>query len=134
RFEITRTLTYLAEAQALDGAVADALRTIDDALRANPQELFLRPETLRVRGELRLRQGDSALAEADFREAISLAQKMSAKSWELRTTMSLSRLLSDIDRRDEARATLAEIYKWFTEGFDTADLKDAKALLDELQA
>jgi len=132
RLQITLPLTYLAEAQALDGAVADALRTIDDALRANPQELFLRPETLRVRGELRLRQGDSGLAEADFREAISLAQKMSAKAWELRATTSLARLLRDNNRRDEARAMLAEIYNWFTEGFDTADLKDAKTLLDEL--
>jgi Flp pilus assembly protein TadD len=71
---ITETLTYLAEAQALDGAVADALRTIEDALRSNPQELFLRPEALRVRGKLLLRQGDSGLADADFREAIALAQ------------------------------------------------------------
>jgi len=132
RWEITTLLTYLAQAEALDGAVADALRTIDDALQANPQELFLRPETLRVRGELRLRQGDSRLAEADFREAISLARKMGAKAWELRATTSLARLLRDNYRVDEARAMLAEIYGWFTEGFDTADLKDAKALLDEL--
>jgi len=134
RTEITETLTHLAKAQALEGAVADALRTIDDALRANPQELYFRPETLRVRGELRLRQGDSALAEADFREAISLAQKMGAKAWELRATTSLARLLRENNRRDEARAMLAEIYNWFTEGFDTADLKDAKALLGELGA
>jgi tetratricopeptide (TPR) repeat protein len=127
-------LTYLAEAQALDGAVADALRTIDEALRANPQELFLRPEALRVRGELRLRQGDSGLAETDFREAISLAQKMSGKAWELRATASLARLLKQQGKADEARQTLAEIYNWFTEGFDTADLKDAKALLEELEA
>jgi class 3 adenylate cyclase/tetratricopeptide (TPR) repeat protein len=129
---ITRTLTYLAEAQALDGAIADALGTIDDALRANPQELFLRPETLRVRGELRLGQGDSQLAEADFREAIALAQKLSAKAWELRAATSLARLLRQQDRIEEARRLLSEIYNWFTEGFDTTDLKDAKALLDEL--
>jgi len=134
RLEITRMLTYLAEAQALDGAVADALLTIDDALQANPHELFLRPETLRVRGELRLRQGDSGLAEADFREAISLAQKLGAKAWELRAATSLARLLRQQGKIEEARAMLAEIYIWFTEGFDTADLKDAKALLDELGA
>jgi class 3 adenylate cyclase/tetratricopeptide (TPR) repeat protein len=134
RIDITRTATYLAEAQALDGAVADALITIDEALRANPQELFLRPETLRVRGELQLRQGDSGLAEADFREAISLAQKMGAKAWELRATMSLGRLLRQQGKVEEARYLLSEIYTWFTEGFDTADLKDAKALLDELGA
>jgi predicted ATPase len=57
---------------------------------------------------------------------------MSAKPWELRTTMSLARLLRDTGRRDEARTMLAEIYNWFTEGFDTLDLKEAKALLDEL--
>jgi predicted ATPase len=57
---------------------------------------------------------------------------MGAKAWELRATMSLARLLASQDRRDEARAILAEIYNWFTEGFDTADLKDAKAMLDEL--
>ena len=57
---------------------------------------------------------------------------MRAKSFELRVTTSLARLLSDTNRRDEARAMLAEIYNWFTEGFDTADLKDAKALVDEL--
>jgi tetratricopeptide (TPR) repeat protein len=132
RVAITGLLTNLAEAQALDGALADAIGTIDDALRANPQELFLRPETLRIRGELRLRQRDREAAEADFREAISLAQKMGAKAWELRAATSLARLLRDSNRRGEARAMLAKIYSWFTEGFDTADLKDAKALLEEL--
>jgi predicted ATPase len=72
------------------------------------------------------------LAEADFREAIALAQNMGAKAWELRATMSLARLLASKGRRDEARATLAEIYNWFTEGFNTADLKEAQALLEEL--
>ena len=74
----------------------------------------------------------SELAEADFREAITLSQKMSAKLLELRASTSLARLLRDTNRREEARNMLAEIYNWFTEGFDTADLKDAKALLDEL--
>ena len=61
-----------------------------------------------------------------------MARAQEAKLWELRTTVSLARLLRDSDRRDEARAMLAEIYGWFTEGFDTADLKDAKAMLEEL--
>jgi hypothetical protein len=65
---------------------------------------------------------------------IALAQKMGAKAWELRANMSPARLLRDTGRRDEARAMLAEIYDWFTEGFDTADLKDTKALLDKLHA
>jgi len=88
---------------------------------------------LTLRGELRLEQGQTELAEADFREAITLAQKMDAKMLELQATTSLTRLLATQRRRDEARAMLAEIYGWFTEGFDTADLKDAKALLDELK-
>jgi predicted ATPase len=62
-----------------------------------------------------------------------ITQKMQAKAWELRATMILSRLLAKQGRRDQARAMLAEIYGWFTEGFDTPDLKDAKALLDELR-
>jgi predicted ATPase len=71
-------------------------------------------------------------AESCFREAIEIAQRQQAKSWELRATISLARLLAKMGKRAEARAILAEIYGWFTEGFDTADLKDAKALLGEL--
>ena len=71
-------------------------------------------------------------AEASFRAAIDLARSQEARWWELRASVSLTRLLRDTNRRDEARAILGEIYNWFTEGFDTADLKDAKALLDEL--
>jgi len=95
-------------------------------------ELLNRPETLRLRGQLRLKLGQLEQAEAGFREAIDLARSMGARAWELRATMSLARLLRDTDRREEARTTLGEIYNWFTEGFDTADLKNAKALLDEL--
>ena len=87
---------------------------------------------LRLRGEIRLKLGQSEHAEADFCEAIALAQKMGAKAWELRATLSLTRLLVKQGRRDEARTLLAGIYGWFTEGFDTPDLKDAKALLNEL--
>jgi predicted ATPase len=83
------------------------------------------------RGDLRLKLGQSEPAEADFREAIALAQKMNAKAWELRSTISIARLLDKQGKRDTARAMLAEIYNWFTEGFDTVDLKEAKALLDE---
>jgi hypothetical protein len=82
--------------------------------------------------EIRLSLKQSEHAEADLRESIALAQKMSAKAWELRATMSLARLFAMQGRRNEARTMLTEIYGWFTEGFDTADLKDAKALLDEL--
>ncbi len=122
----------LAAAQEREGAIVDALATVEQALQANPDELAHRPETLRLRGELRLKHGQTELAEADFREAIALARSMGAKAWELRATTSLAELLAKQGRRDEARAMLAEIYGWFTEGFDTADLKDARALLDEL--
>jgi predicted ATPase len=132
RVNIPDILTRLAEAQVLDGAINEALNTIEDALQANPEELVFQPNILTRRAELRFKLGQSELAEADFREAIALAQKMSAKSWELRAATSLAQLLLDTGRRDEARAMLAEIYNWFTEGFDTADLKDAKALLEEL--
>jgi predicted ATPase len=81
---------------------------------------------------LRLTQGERELAEADFRDALALARKMGAKAWELRAAMSLARLLRDSNRHGEARAMLADIYNWFSEGFDTADLRDARALLDEL--
>jgi predicted ATPase len=74
------------------------------------------------------------LAEADIRDSIAMTRSMSAKAWELRTTMSLARLFDNQGRRDEARTMLADIYNWFTEGFDTADLKDAKSLLEELNA
>jgi class 3 adenylate cyclase/tetratricopeptide (TPR) repeat protein len=125
-------LTWLAEAQALGGALADALRTLDEALTVNPPERFYRPETLRVRGEIRRKQGAEELAEADFRNAITLGREMSAKAWELRAATSLARLSRDQGKRAEARELLAPVYCWFTEGFDTADLKDAAALLAEL--
>jgi predicted ATPase len=107
--------------------------TIEEALQANPEELVFRPNALTCRGDLRFKVGQTELAEADFREAIALAQKMLAKAWELRAATSLARLLASQGRRDEARMMLSDIYNWFTEGFDTADLKDAKALLDKLQ-
>jgi predicted ATPase len=122
----------LATTQASAGAFADALETVERALAADFDEPVFRPEALRTRGELRLEQLQMELAETDFREAIALAQKMSAKAWELRATMSLARLLTKQGRRDEAHTMLAEIYNWFTEGFDTPDLKDAKSLLDQL--
>jgi class 3 adenylate cyclase/tetratricopeptide (TPR) repeat protein len=126
-------IASLAEAQEREGLIADALETVEQSLEAKPKELlFYRPEALRLRGELRRKQGQMKLAESDFRESIALAQKMRAKHPELRSTMSLARLLDSQGKRAEGRAMLAEIYDWFTEGFDTADLKDAKTLLEEL--
>jgi len=127
-------MMLLAAAQSSAGAIKDGLETVERALNSNPQELVHRPEALRIRGELRLKQDHRELAEADFVDSIAMARSMGAKAWELRTTMGLAHLLRDSGRRDEARAMLAEIYNWFTEGFGTLDLKDAKALLDELAA
>jgi predicted ATPase len=125
-------LTWLAEAQALGGAVAEGLRTIAEALSVNPDERYWLPETLRVRGKIRRRQGEAELAEADFRDAIALAREMSAKAWELRTAVSLARLWCQQGKHTEARDLLAPVYGWLTEGFDTPDLKEAKALLGKL--
>jgi predicted ATPase len=91
-------------------------------------------ELHRLRSELLLIQDTSKVQEAErcLRTAIEIAREQSTKSWELRATTGLARLLVKQGRRDEARAMLAEIYGWFTEGFGTADLKDAKSLLDHL--
>jgi class 3 adenylate cyclase/tetratricopeptide (TPR) repeat protein len=132
-----RYLCMLCETQVLVGAVSDALDSVRQALEIDRETPLYRPYALTLRGDLRLRAdaGQGAqpeLAERDFREAIELARSMGAKSSELRATMSLARLLDSQGRRDEARTMLAAIYNWFTEGFDTADLKDARALLDRL--
>ena len=123
---------WLAEAESREGANLSGLNTIEQALEAYPDELKCWPETLRVRGELRAKQGAGEAAENDFRHAIALKQTIGAKAWELRATTGLARHLANQGKRGEAYAMLAEIYNWFTVGFDTAYLKDAKALLEEL--
>jgi predicted ATPase len=104
------------------------------ASAAKSGEQVVGPYQHHVKGELLLAQNPSDGVEAErcFRSAIEIARRQSARIAELRATTSLARLLAKQGRRDEARAMLAAIYGWFTEGFDTADLKDAKALLDEL--
>jgi predicted ATPase len=77
---------------------------------------------------------DQAAAEDSFHEALAVAQRQNAKFWELRAATSMARLWRDQGKREEARGLLAPVYGWFTEGFDTRDLKEAKALLDELAA
>jgi class 3 adenylate cyclase/predicted ATPase len=136
--DIGRTdgLCHLAEAGMKADRPDDALSIVTEALAAADQqeERYYEPDIHRVRGEVLLRQDGSNVEATEncFRRAIAIARKQSGKSLELRATISLARLLAKQDRRDEARAMLAEIYNWFTEGFDTADLKDAKALLEEL--
>jgi predicted ATPase len=128
------SLFFLGETQAIGGAIDDAVVTLNRALRVIPEELCYRPLILTLRGELRFRKEPDLfrLAELDFRDTIELSKRMGAKSPELRATTSLARLLRDTGRADEARTMLAEVYGWFTEGFDTKDLKEAKELLDEL--
>src|SRR5207253_10539815 len=88
----------------------------------------------RHQGQLLLRQGHSVAAEDLYRKALGIAEEQGAKLWELRAAASLARLRRDQGRHTEARDLLAPVYGWFTEGFDTQDLKEAKALLDELRA
>ena len=96
-------------------------------------ERWSEAELHRLKGELLLQRGDDPEeVETCYRQAIAVAQRQEAKSWELRATTSLARLLRDQGRAAEARDILSPIYHWFTEGFDTPDLQDAKALLDEL--
>ena len=85
-----------------------------------------------MRGELLNAIGDVAGAEASYQQAIAVAKRQSAKMFELRAATSIARLWRDQGKREEARDLLAPVYGWFTEGFDTRDLKEAKALLDEL--
>jgi predicted ATPase len=131
-------LTLLAEALALAGKVEEALATLDDALAkaAVSGEKGWSAEIHRLRGELtsRLPHPDPAKAEDSFRTALAIAREQGTRGYELRAATSLARLWAEQGRRAEARDLLAPVYGWFTEGFDTPDLKEAKALLEELAA
>jgi predicted ATPase len=129
---------YMVEALAQAGQIADGLAATEDAIaRAErTDELWQFPELLRMKGELLLLQDvppEAVAAENDFRQALNWARRQGALSWELRAATSLARLLRDQERRAEAPALLQSVYDRFTEGFDTADLKAAKELLDALQ-
>jgi tetratricopeptide (TPR) repeat protein len=129
-------LSLLASGLGRVGQHAEGLQALDEGFAsvAKTGEHGSSPSLQHVKGELLLLQSPSNAAEAEqcFRTAIEIARQQSARMAELRATTSLARLLAKQARRDEARAVLAEIYGWFTEGFDTRDLKDAKALLNEL--
>ena len=98
------------------------------------KETWCEAEVNRAAGEIALKppEPDAAKAEAYFERALGVARAQQAKSWELRAAMSMARLWRDQGKRDEARELLAPVYGWFTEGFDTLDLKEAGALLDAL--
>ena len=127
-------LSTLARAYAKLGQFDDAWRCIREALTTveTTKERWCEAEVHRIAAEIALKSEQSDRAEADFERALSVARAQQAKSWELRASMSLARLWRDQGKVQQARELLAPVYGWFTEGFDTRDLKDAKALLDAL--
>jgi predicted ATPase len=129
-------LSNLAWAYAKLGQFDDAWRCIDEAMTAveTTKEKWCEADIHRIAGEIALMspEPDAAKAQAYFECALTIAQAQQAKSWELRAAMSMARLWRDQGKRDEAHALLAPVYGWFTEGFGTLDLKEAKALLDAL--
>jgi predicted ATPase len=129
-------LALLAEADGEVGQAEEGLHLLVEASSHldKTQDRWVEAELSRLKGELLLQQTppDEQQAEACFRQAMAIACQQYAKSWELRATTSLARLWQRQGKRTEAHELLAPIYGWFTEGFDTADLQEARALLDEL--
>ena len=129
-------LSFLARAFAELDQFDDAWRCIDEARTVveTANERWYEAEINRIAGDIALKspERDAARAKGYFERALTIARKQQAKSWELRAAMSMARLLRDQGKPQQARDLLAPIYGWFTEGFDTLDLKEAKALLDEL--
>jgi predicted ATPase len=129
-------LVLLAEAAEHTGQVSEGLHLLTEALAAfeASERGDLLAEAYRIQGELLLRQAspDAPQAEACFQQSLAIARRQQAKSWELRAATSLARLWQQQGKYQEARELLAPVYHWFTEGFDTADLQDARALLEEL--
>jgi predicted ATPase len=127
----------LAEAAGRTGQAAEGLRLLTEALAAfeTSGQGDLVAEASRLQGVLLLRQAipDAIQAEVCLHRALTIARRQQAKAWELRAALSLSRLWQRQGRRDEAWELLTPIYGWFTEGFDTADLQEAQALLEELE-
>jgi predicted ATPase len=129
-------LSNLAIAHAALGQSDEAWRRVDEAMSTveTTKERWYEAEINRIAGEISLKspEPDAAKAEAYFERSLVVARQQQAKSWELRAAMSLARLWRDQGKAQQARELLAPVYGWFTEGFDTRDLKEAKALLDEL--
>jgi len=128
-------LSFLARAHADVGQREDASRCISEAMKAaeTTGEKWFEAELHRMAGEIALSGGpDASKAETYFERALAIARAQQAKSWELRAAMSLARLWREQGKRREARDLLAPVYGWFTEGFDTRDLEEAKALLGTL--
>ena len=120
------------------GQFGDAWRCIGEAMATveTTGEIWYEAELHRMAGEIAVLSPEleAAKAQAYFERALAVAREQQAKSWELRATMSMARLWRDQGKPQQARELLAPVYGWFTEGFDTRDLKEAKALLNELAA
>jgi class 3 adenylate cyclase/predicted ATPase len=131
-------LSWLARTYAKLGKFDDAWGCIGEAVTAieTRKETWCEAEVNRIAGEIALRspERDAAKAQTYFERSLAVARQQQAKSWELRAAMSLARLWRDLGKAQQARELLAPVYGWFTEGFDTRDLKEAKALLEELGA
>jgi predicted ATPase len=131
-------LSCLSMSYANVGQLDDARRCISEAMTVmeTAKEVWFKAEVNRIAGEIALKSPtqDTARAQAYFERALDVARKQQAKTWELRAAMSMARLRRDQGKREEAGKLLAPVYGWFTEGFDTLDLKEAKALLAELRA
>jgi tetratricopeptide (TPR) repeat protein len=129
-------LTLLADAYGMAGQPQDGIKALDAAtkLMGTTQERWAEAETHRLRGTLMKSLGDETASEDCYLQSLNVARRQSARFWELRAAMSMARLWRDQSKRDEARDLLAPVYGWFTEGFDTLDLRDAKALLEELSS
>jgi predicted ATPase len=130
-------LVLLAEAHRNNGQLGQGLDVLEQAVSYADEtgEVYYAAEVYRVRGELLLMQRGSAAAgeaHASFRKSLEIARSQKAKSWELRAAMSTARLLRDQGANAEARELLAPVYGWFTEGLDTADLEEARHLLEAL--
>ena len=129
-------LTWLSKAHVDLGQFDVAWRSISEAMTQieTTEERWCEAEVNRIAGEIALMspKPDAAKAEAYFEHALAVARQQQAKSWELRAAMSLAHLWRDQGKLQQARELLAPVYEWFTEGFDTRDLKEAKALLGTL--
>jgi predicted ATPase len=133
RLWIAETLTYLAKAQLDAGPHDDALHSTDEALSIieTTKEMWYQAEVHRMAGEIAVRSRKPHIAEEHFERALATARRQEAKLLELRAATSMARPWRDQDKRQRAHDLLAPIYNWFTEGFDTRDLKEAKTLLEE---
>ena len=136
QLHVPHHLDLEAAACEITGQIEEALSLLDDALQIVERtgERWLEAELNRHKGELLLREGHTETAESFYHKSLRIARGQEAKLWELRAAASLARLRRDQGLRAEARDLLAPVYGWFTEGFATPDVKDARTLLDELSA